>query len=516
VKQSFAQRIARRKKQILNRLAKAREDRFVRCFTRPDPVIASNPIKYELADKVQAISYGGISAMLKLAGHVGLIDSIDQHLRLFKWRAPYHESDHVMAITINAMCHGSRLEHLERLRNDSAFLDAIGADSFPDPTTAGDFCRRFSEHHIGQLMKAVDQARFNVWKKQGPEFFEQAIIDVDGIIVATQGQKKEGMDISYKGTWGYHPLLISLANTKEVLAIVNRSGSVHSADQAADYLTRAVVTCLQGGFRKVRMRGDSKFSQTECLDTWDELGVRFQFGYQASKNLVDLAENLEETAWTKLTRSLPSRITNQIRTKRPNVKRQIIRRREYDHLELLCEDVAEFDYRPTACKKTYRMIVVRKNISREKGEKRLLDEIRYFFYISNDEPSISKEAVVFGCNDRCDQENLIAQLSNGIRSLCAPVDNLLSNWSYMVMTSVAWNLKAWSALLIPVSPQPKQAAQDRAVKKKLLTMEFRTFIEVFIHVPCQIVKHARRTVHRLLNWTDYSPAFFRLCEVLNL
>jgi hypothetical protein len=516
VNQSFSQRIAKRKKKTLARLAKARADRFLRDITNPETVIASNRIKYELADKVQGISYGGVSAMLKLARHVGLIESIDRKVRLLKWRAPYHESDHVMAIAMNAMCHGSRLEHMEYLRNNSAFLDAIGADCFPDPTTAGDFCRRFAEQDIRQLLKAIDQARFNVWKTQGYDFFEQAIIDVDSIIVATQGQCKQGMDISYKGTWGYHPLLVSLANTKEVLAIVNRSGSVHSADQAVDYLTRAVATCVEGGFRKVLMRGDCKFSQTECLDVWDELGVRFQFGYQASQNLVEMAEKLEETAWTRLQRPLPTRVTDQKRTKPKNVKREIVRRRDYEHKELRFEDVAEFEYRPTACTKSYRMIAVRKNISREKGEQCLIDEIRYFFYISNDKANVTKNDVVFGCNDRCDQENLIAQLSNGIRSLCAPVDNLLSNWAYMVMTSVAWNLKAWSALMIPVSSHPKQASQDRAVKKKLLTMEFRTFIEAFIHIPCQIIKHARATIHRMLNWTDYSPAFFKLCAVLNI
>ena len=56
------------------------------------------------------------------------------------------------------------------------------------------------------------------------------------------------------------------------------------------------------------------------------------------------------------------------------------------------------------------------------------------------------EEVVFGANDRCNQENLLQQLKSGVRSLSAPVDNLLSNWAYMVMASLAWSLKAWAAL----------------------------------------------------------------------
>jgi len=514
VKTSFAKRIDERKKQILERLAIARANRFARCFSDPNPVLASNDVKYELAERTQAINYAGVSAMLKLAKHVGLVDAINNHVHLLKWHAPYHESDHVLAMVMNVLCNGSRLEHMELLRNDSAFLDAMGADSIPDPTTAGDFCRRFQQSDIDLLMQAVNEARINVWKQQEDSFFDQATIDVDGVIVATTAECKEGMDISYKGSWGYHPLLVSLANTKEVLAIVNRSGSVHSAHNAAAYLDKAISTCIKGGFRRIRMRGDCKFSQTEYLDGWDALGVRFQFGYEAKANLKEIADNLDASAWKKLTRALPKKKTDETRAKPTNVKRQIIRERGYVHLELLHEEVAEFEYKPNACNKTYRMVVVRKNISKEQGEVRLIDEIRYFFYISHDQPSVSSEDIVFGCNDRCDQENLIAQLSGGVRSLCAPVDNLESNWAYMVITSIAWNLKAWAALLTPVEPEHEQ--EHRAEKRRLLTMEFKTFLSVFIHVPCQIIRHARQTIHRLLSWTDYTPAFFRLCGVLNL
>ena len=183
-------------------------------------------------------------------------------------------------------------------------------------------------------------------------------------------------------------------------------------------------------------------------------------------------------------------------------------------LRLKSEEVAEFPYRPTACDTTYRMIVVRKNISKEKGELRLLDEIRYFFHLSNDWMSAPAE-LVFSANDRCNQENLLAQLKAGCRALQAPVDSLLSNWAYMVMTALAWDLKAWFALKLPEPAGPGQE-KHRAEKNWVLRLEFKTFVQAFIRIPCQIVRTGRRLVFRLLSWNPHQPIFFRLIDVLRL
>jgi hypothetical protein len=218
------------------------------------------------------------------------------------------------------------------------------------------------------------------------------------------------MDIAYNGTWGYHALIVSLANTGEVLSILNRPGD-----------------------------------------------------------------------------------------------------RQFEVLNLQSEEVAEFDYQPTECKKAYRMVVVRKNISHEKGEQRLFDEIRYFFYITNDRESTPAE-VVFSCNDRCDQENLIEQLNNGVRALRAPVDNLFSNWAYMVMTALAWNLKAWWALWLP--EKGRWAEKHHGEKQELLKMDFRTFVNTMMKIPCQILRTGGRLIYRLLGWNRWLGVFRRLAVAL--
>jgi hypothetical protein len=477
------------------------------------PMFSAGHIDYELSGRVRAIGHGGIGLCHQLARATGLIEAIDAKLHLLKIHLPYHESDHVLNIAYNALCEGRCLEDIELRRNDETFLDGLGTKRIPDPTTAGDFCRRFvSSDSIFALQDAYDVARLNVWSRQPAEFFEQAIIDMDGHLVGTTGQCKEGMDIAYDGTWGYHPLLVSLANTGEVLSLVNRSGNRPSHEGAAAQCDRAIDLCRRGGFRGILLRGDTDFSQTEHLDRWDADGVTFQFGYDATPNLVHIADNLDEKAWKLLQRPPRYEVKTEPRQRPDNVKEQIVERREYENQILEYEEVAEFVYRPTACKKSYRMIVIRKNVRVMKGQEWLFNKTPYFFYITNDWESTPSE-VVFSCNDRCNQENLIEQLSNGVRALRAPVDNLLSNWAYMVMASLAWNLKAWWALWLP--EKGRWAQKHREEKRRVLKMDFRTFVNYFLKIPCQIVRTGRRLVYRLLSWNPWLGVFRRMTVALH-
>ncbi len=499
--------VEERKRAIEKRLAGQKGN----CSGRPE--LSASNIHFEMGTRTQAILDGGIGVIHRLVQEIGLPEAINSQVPLLKIYLPYRESDHVLNIAYNAICGGRVLEDIELRRKDEVFLNALGADRIPDPTTAGDFCRRFDTRHmIGRLMDAIDQSRLKVWAKQPDAFFDQAIVDMDGHLVGTTGECKEGMDIAYNGTWGYHPLIVSLANTGEVLSIENRPGNRPSQEGAFVHCDRAIGLCRRAGFRRILLRGDTKFSQTAHLDRWDADEVTFHFGYEATPNLQDLAENLEESCWEKLQRPARYEVQTKPRSRPQNVKQAVVRKREFDVLNLQGEEVAEFEYRPTKCKKSYRMIVVRKNISHEKGETRLFDEIRYLFYITNDRDSTPAE-VVFSCNDRCHQENLVEQLKNGVPAMRAAVDNLLSNWAYMLMTALAWNLKAWAALWLPETG--RWAEKHRREKRRVLRMEFRTFVNHFIKIPCQIVRTGRRIVYRLLSWKPYLPVFRRLAVELD-
>ncbi len=477
------------------------------------PMFTARNIHYEIADRSRGTAHGGIGAIHALARQIGLIEAIDDRLHVLKIHLPFHESDHVLNFAYNALCDGTCLQDIELRRNDEVFLDALGARRIPDPTTAGDFCRRFTAADIQTLQDIFDDVRIGVWTEQPDAFFDQAIIDMDGTLVATTGECKHGMDIAYDGTWGYNPLVLTLANTGEVLRLVNRPGNRPSHDGAAEQVDRALAACFRGGFRRVLLRGDTDFSQTEHLDRWDADGrVRFIFGYNAMPNLVDIAQRLPERVWQPLQRPPSYMVQTEPRQRPERVKEQIVVERAFENKRLQAEEVAEFNYQPTACRETYRMVVVRKNISVAKGEKVLFDEVVYLFYLTNDWLAEMHE-IVFAANERCHQENILAQLLGGVRALHAPVDNLVSNGAYMVMTSLAWNLKAWWALTLPEMPG-RWHDRHRTEKQWVLGIEFRTFLNAFVRLPCQIVRTGRRLVYRLLAWNPYQGIFFRLVSAL--
>jgi hypothetical protein len=475
------------------------------------PMLRASGITYDVAERTQGLAVGGIGLAHLLARRSGLVRAIDDRVHLLKLHLPYHESDHVLNIAYNVLCGGTCLEDLELRRNDEVFLDALGAQRTPDCTTAGDFCRRFEAPDVESLMDAINETRRNMWAQQPASFFEEAVIEADGTIAETGAWKKEGIDLSYDGRWGYHPLLISLANTQEPLFVVNRSGNRPSHEGAAAYFDRAVTLCRTAGFRKVTLRGDTDFSQTAYLDGWEAQGVRFVFGFDARQNLVQTAETLPDSTWETLERAPAWEVKTQPRARRENFKQPIIERRGFTQLTTEIEDVAEFTYQPANCTQSYRMVALRKMISVTQGQRLLQPEIRYFFFITNDRRASAAE-IVLEANRRCNQENLIEQLKHGVAALRTPVDTLISNWAYMVMASLAWTLKAWLALLLPETG--RWALKRANEKRQLLTMEFKRFLNTFIRVPAQIVRTGRRVLYRLLAWNPWQPVFLRAATVL--
>lgn len=459
-------------------------------------MLGASNIHYELDGRHKGIACGGIGAMHLMTRKLALIKEINTALNLLKRYLPYHESDHVLNICYNIFNGGTRLQDIELQRQDVGWLDALGAEIIPDPTTAGDFLRRFNADDVTELMEAINRTRKKVWDKQPRAFFEKAILNVDGASAQTTGQCKKGMDISYNGIWGYVPLIISLSQTREPLYLVNRPGNAPSHLDSAQWIDRS-LDLVGNSFEEVWIRGDTDFSLTAHFDKWDKK-CKFVFGMDARKNLIRIAEGISEQKWKPLERRPKYKVKTKERKRPDNVKEQIVKERKFKNIRTVSEHVAEFDYRPVKCKKSYRIVALRKNLTVEKGELALFDDIRYFFYITNDW-SMTPHEVVYFSNERCDHENDIEQLKNGVNAMRMPLDDLVSNWAYMVIAALAWNLKAWYGLLTP----------NKTLAHQIIRMEFKRFINTFISIPCLIIKTGGRIVYRLVGYNHFLKDFFR-------
>lgn len=96
-----------------------------------------------------------------------------------------------------------------------------------------------------------------------------------------------------------------------------------------------------------------------------------------------MAEAWPEEAWESLERLPRYEIATAPRGKKERIKEAIVRFKGYQNKVLVGKSIAEFDYQPNKCGRSYRLVVVRKNISVRQGEAVLFDEARYFFYITN-------------------------------------------------------------------------------------------------------------------------------------
>ncbi|MGH2609192.1 MAG: IS1380 family transposase [Tepidiformaceae bacterium] len=481
----------------LERRQRASEERLDRRWQpeRAEPVLEGGNIRYEVAGRTEAVDCGGLGMLQAVVGVVGLPEAIDARVHRLQRHRPYHESDHVMALVYNVLTGGQCLEDLEGRRRDTGFLDALGAQRLPDPTTAGDFLRRFDEASVLELMEAVNDARAGVWRVQPPAARRLAVIDIDGTVVETSGECKEGMDISYDGRWGYGPLVVSLANSQEILYVVNRSANRPSHDGAVPWIDRAIGWAKEkGGFEGVRLRGDTDFSLTANFDRWTAAGVEFVFGMDANPSFVKRAEGLAAETWAPLERSREE--AGKQRRRAARVKQRVIEQRGFRDLALAAEDVAEMEYRPAKAGGIYRLIALRKRLRVRQGQLELADEIRYFFYVTNlPRERMGTAAVVRENNARCHQENLIEQLKNGVQATRMPVREFDANWAYLVIGALAWNIKAWAGLLLP----------SGLGARALVRMEFRRFLRELVLVPCQILRSGGRLIFRLLAVNHWVP-----------
>jgi hypothetical protein len=488
--------IKKRKKNLQARLKNNNQESI-------EPVFSARRAGFDMSEKISAIHCGGIGVINELVNAVHLPEKINSELKLLKRHKPYYESDHVLNMAYNIICGGRNLEDIELLRNNAAYMDSLGTDRIPDPTTAGDFLRRFSEDGVKSLMEIANETTVEMWektqRKESPDF---GIIDVDGKIQETYGECKEGMDMSYKGKWGFSTLVITEATSGAHLYVVNRPGNKLSHEGAGEWIDKS-IDVVRRGFDKVYLRGDSAFSLTWKFDEWTEKGAGFIFGYDTHANLVNKAEKLRKNEWQVLVKPQKENKSGKEREKKERVKEAMVIKREYKNLTTKKEFISEFRYKPVKCKRECRVIVLKKIIDVTEGQKYLFEDVRYLFYITNIEDMSALEALRF-IQGRCNHENKIEQLDNGIHALKMPAAEFMANWAYMAICTLAWNMKSWLGLVSP----------DTEKKREIISCEFKSFQNRLINIPCQILKAGRRIIFRFLNYNSWIGILLEISDTI--
>ena len=444
-----------------------------------------HPKLHASTESSSTTALGGLALAARLMATLRAPQAIDDSLELLKCHRPFSESDHVLTHIYNLFCGGTCIEDIADLQHSEAARRILGASRIPDPTTAGDFLRRFGEEDIIRLNEACDGLHRTAWRKRyGRRKQDQALVDLDSHVHHVYGHQKEGADFTYKGGFGYHPLVISLAETQECLRIVNRSGNVVSADGAHESL-KSVIPLLQSRFRNIIVRGDSAFAKQDLYDTCDQNGIGFAFVSPDHRGFDALAEGISEKMWkpfrAKENGPAPSRKRRQ---RGKNKRSQKARERGKRDLKLEKQWVAEISYKPSRSEKAYRLVVRRQRIE-ESSQGQLFELWRYRFVITNLPKTRSMAEVVRLTYQRCDQENIIEQLQNGVAAMRMPTGHFLANGAFLTCARIAHNLKCWLAML--------------ALPREVMRWEWKRFRKSFVFVAARIISQARQIIIRISN-----------------
>ncbi len=443
--------------------------------------------------------YGGLVLAQQFVRRFGVAKRLDESLALFKRHAPYHESDHVLALMYTLYADGTCLEDQAALQGSEAIRRLVGACRIPDPSTAGDFLRRFkSAQAVRQLSVVGDEVQEAVWSKlRAPvrrhrKKHEMALVDLDGHIKPLYGVQKEGADFSYDGRWSYQPLVVTLGGSGECLKVVNQPGSARSSDAAAEAL-REVLPRVKRHFKNAIVRGDTDFDRADVYQAVIEKGAYFAIGGRLHPNRAALVEAIGEKRWQRFypraerkKRGEPAR---QGRT--PNYRKTKAQQRGYRTLSTVQQWISEIDYQPAGVPFPCRMIVRRVLIEERDGQGTLFRHFRYRLVLSDLPRSYTAERVVDLTYQRCDQENVIEQFGHGIAGWRMPVAEFMGNSAWLEIARLAWNLGKWIAQI--------------ALPSEVVRWEWKRFRRHFVYIAAKVLKLGRSWVVRLAGSHRYLP-----------
>ena len=436
--------------------------------------------------------YGGLALAADLVRSLGIAQDLNRELSLLTSHRPFHESDHVLTHVYNLYAGGTCIEDIADLQTSEPVRRILGTDRIPDPTTAGDFLRRFDAGALKALDQVIDRAQEKVWKRRyGKKKAARAIVDLDSCVRPVYGDQKQGTDFTYQGSFGYHPLVISLAGTLECLRLVNRPGNEASASGSERHL-RALFPMLGRHFKQVIVRGDSAFAKQAIFDACEEAGHFFAVVSPQQPNFASRFEALPGAQWKPYRQRERDEDRPGKRRKRGrNRRRERARARNKRDLQLKKQWIAEIPYQPERSDRSYRLIARYQEIE-EHEQGHLFMLTRFRFVLSNLPPSVSTKEVMDLTYQRCDQENLIEQLQSGVAGMRMPTGGMLSNAAFGTCARLAHNLKPWLAQL--------------ALPLETMRWEWKRFRRAFVYCAARVVHTARQVQVRFADSHRFAGA----------
>ena len=367
----------------------------------------------------------GLSLFYAMAEILKIPKSLDDHVQVKQRDSGYPESEHILALAANAFVGGDFLDDLEALREDDAIKMAIGRKEIPDPTTAGDFCRRFSRGHILQINKAFAEIEHEVYKKR--KDVSDLTIDVDAKVHEVYGKKKQGAAKAYNGVYSLQPMYAFADETDELLHVEVRSGNTHPGAKAVSYLKR-LAKKIPSSVEKIYLRSDSAFYNREVVEFCEEKGWEFSITADQTAALLRAINTLAPDAWHQDTEDAE---------------------RAY----------GEFTYNPVKWKKEYRYLVRREREKEKQGQKALFEKYSYYVVVTNKEGEVKALMKTHAGRGRC--EKRIGQFTNEFLSHL-PLKEFMANWVYLLCAQLAYNLSLWIRdLVLPKGYRKKHIKRIR-------------------------------------------------------
>ncbi|MCB0330899.1 MAG: IS1380 family transposase [Bdellovibrionales bacterium] len=445
------------------------------------------------AEKSDGTPYGGLSLAQSLSRVLRIPSRIDSGMSVLHSYRPYRDSDHILTHVYNLFIGGSAIEDIGYLQGSEAVCRMLGTKRIPDPTTAGDFLRRFGHQELRDFQHVIDEIHLEVWRRAyGRKKQSIACVDLDSHIHGVYGEKKEGADFTYDKRYGYHPLIVSLSGTGEVLRAVNRPGNSYSSDGAVEEVEE-LLPMLESRFQKILVRGDTAFAERELYDLLEENGHYFAICQSNHDLLQCIAEEAGEKEWKPLKRGTAAQPQKK-RKRKKNLRRATARKRGKRDLKLLKEEVTEAVYQPFRSEFDYRLIMIRKQVE-ESHQGQLFTHYRYRFILTNLPEQVSPAEVVRLTYERCDQENVIEQLKNGISGMRMPTGSLAANAAYLICARLAHNLKSWLCML--------------ALPKEVIRWQWKRFRMAYVYFSARVIWKARQTLVRVSDAHRFSSQITR-------